>query len=85
YAVEQDDQEVISMREKIKEISCSHEGVVNCHGVFINLEEKRVSFDTTIDFSVADKLKMSETIRKEVEETFPGFTVAINCDTNYSD
>ena len=85
YAVEQDNQEVISMREKIREICVSHEGVVNCHGVFIDLEGKKLSFDATLDFSVADKLGMAETIKKEVEQTYPEFMVNVNCDTNYSD
>ena len=85
YAVEQENAEVISMRSKIGEICKGHEGVVNSHGVFIGLEEKRISFDVTMDFSVADKPGMAKTIQKEVEDTFPGFAVTVNCDTNYSD
>ena len=85
YAVEQENAEVISMRSKIGEICKGHEGVVNSHGVFIGLEEKRISFDVTMDFSVADKLGMAQAIQKEVESTFPGFAVTVNCDTNYSD
>ena len=85
YAVEQENAEVISMRSKIGEICKGHEGVVNSHGVFIGLEEKRISFDVTMDFSVADKLGMAQAIQKEVEGTFPGFAVTVNCDTNYSD
>ena len=85
YAVEQENAEVISMRTKIGEICKGHEGVVNSHGVFIGLEEKRLSFDVTLDFSVADKPGMAKTIQKEVEDTFPGFAVTVNCDTNYSD
>ena len=85
YAVEQENAEVISMRSKIGEICKGHEGVVNSHGVFIGLEEKRISFDVTMDFSIADKLGMAQAIQKEVEGTFPGFAVTVNCDTNYSD
>ena len=85
YAVEQENAEVISMRSKIGEICKGHEGVVNSHGVFIGLEEKRISFDVTMDFSIADKPGMAQAIQKEVEGTFPGFAVTVNCDTNYSD
>ena len=85
YAVDQENEEKTSMREKIGEISKSHEGVLNCHGIFIDLDEKRLSFDVTMDFSIQDKLKMSETIKKEVETAYPGFLVNINCDTNYSE
>ena len=85
YAVDQENEEKTSMREKIGEISKSHEGVLHCHGIFIDLDEKRLSFDVTMDFSIQDKLKMSETIKKEVETAYPGFLVNVNCDTNYSE
>ena len=85
YAVEQEDQEIVAMREKIGQISKSHEGVVNSHGVFIDKETKRMSFDVTMDFSVADKTSLSGQIKKEVEEAYPGYDVSINCDTNYTD
>ncbi|MBR5421224.1 MAG: cation transporter [Lachnospiraceae bacterium] len=85
YAVDNEDEEKVRMREKIGELSRSHEGVVNCHGVFIENTEKKISFDVTMDFSIPDKQKMSEMIRKEVEEAYPGYSVNINCDTNYSD
>lgn len=85
YAVEQENEVVMSMRAKISELCKSHEGVVNCHGVFIDLETKKISFDVTLDFSVTDKLGMAASIKKEVEEAFPGFSVTTNCDTNYSD
>lgn len=85
YAVEQEDQEIVAMREKIGQISKSHEGVVNSHGVFIDKETKRMSFDVTLDFSVPDKTSMSGQIKKEVEEAYPGYDVNVNCDTNYTD
>lgn len=85
YAVEQEDQEIVAMREKIGQISKSHEGVVNSHGVFIDKEMKRMSFDVTVDFSVADKTFLSGQIKKKVEEAYPGYDVNVNCDTNYTD
>ena len=85
YAVEQEDTEIMQMREKIGEIAKAHEGVVNSHGVFIDKENKRISFDATLDFSVKDKITMTNAIKKEVEETYKGYDVTVNCDTNYSD
>lgn len=85
YAVDLENEEIVRMRERIGEISKSHEGVLNSHGIFIDLDEKRISFDVTMDFSIPDKLKMSETIKKEVETAYPGFFVTVNCDTNYSE
>ncbi|MCR5458566.1 MAG: cation diffusion facilitator family transporter [Acetatifactor sp.] len=85
YAVDLENEEKVQMREKIVQVSKGHEGVLNCHGIFIDLEEKFLSFDVTMDFSIQDKQKMSETIKKEVEEIYPGFMINVNCDTNYSE
>ncbi|MCR5126605.1 MAG: hypothetical protein K6B69_00735 [Lachnospiraceae bacterium] len=56
-----------TMREKITENCKAHEGVVNCHGVYIDPEEKSISFDITLDFSIREKQKMCEMIREEIE------------------
>ena len=85
YAVDMKNEKIVQMRESIRNISMSHEGVVNCHGVYIDLESKTLSFDVTMDFSVPDKMKMRDTIQKEVEALYADYKVEINCDTNYSD
>ena len=85
YAVDMKNEKIVQMRESIRNISMSHEGVVNCHGVYIDLESKTLSFDVTMDFSVPDKMKMRDTIQKEVEALYADYKVELNCDTNYSD
>lgn len=85
YAVDVDNPIKEQMREKISGICKSHEGVLNCHGLFIDLEEKWISFDATMDFSISDKQKMSETIKKEVESAYPDYFINVNSDTDYSD
>jgi len=85
YAVDLQDAEKTKMREQIAKISTAHEGVVNCHGVYISTEEHRISFDITTDFSISDKAAVSAEIRNELAEIYPGYEMSINCDTNYSD
>ena len=85
YAVDNTDETKKTMREKIMETCKAHEGVVNCHGVYIDLEEKSISFDITLDFSIREKQKMCEMIREEIGQIYEGYSLNVNCDTNYSD
>lgn len=85
YAVDQNNNEKVSMREEINAICKSHEGVVNTHGYYIDLEEKIISFDTGIDFTILDRIAFAETIKSEVGKKYPGYVVYVNLDTYYSD
>lgn len=73
------------MREKIHAICKAHEGVVNTHGYYIDLDEKIISFDLGIDFTILDRVTFAKTIKREVEEAYTNFQVSVNLDTYYSD
>ena len=85
YAVDKADKEKAQMRKRIEEISKQHEGVVNCHGVFIDTADKWVTFDVTMDFSISDKQALTDMIKKEAEQEYPGYCIIVNSDTDYSD
>ena len=82
YAIAADRQEDF---EKINDTAKKHAGVLGTHGVYFDDEKKTLSFDALVDFTVRDKPGLCEAIRKELEPLFPGYTIVINCDTNYSD
>lgn len=85
YAVDYQNPEKVSMREEINAICKSHEGVVNTHGYYIDLEEKIISFDTGIDFTILEPQNFANIIKTEVETKYPGYQVYVNLDTYYSD
>ncbi len=85
YAVDNENTKIREMREKLTAISTAHEGVVNCHGIFIDPEEKIISFDVTMDFSIQDKTALTGSIREEAAAVYPGYNIIVNSDTNYSD
>lgn len=72
-------------RSLVKSTAASHEGVLGAHGIYIDPEEKYMSFDTVADFSVKDKVGLCNAIRAELLKFFPGYRIVINLDTNYSD
>ena len=85
YAVDGIDKEKVSMREKIDSICKSNEGVINTHGYYIDFDEKIISFDVGIDFTILDRNTFEKNIKAEVERTYPGFSAYVNLDTYYSD
>lgn len=85
YAVDQINSEKVSMRTEINTICKAHEGVVNTHGYYIDLDEKIISFDVGVDFTVLDRVSFAQMIQNEVEEKYSGFSVYVNLDTYYSD
>ena len=82
YAVATERQEDF---EKINDAALKHPGVLGTHGVYFDDEAKTLSFDVLVDFTVRDKAGLCQAIRKELEPLFPGYTIMINLDTNYSD
>lgn len=81
YAV---DEKYNKQTEKIKELAKSHEGVMQTHGIFVNAEQKTFSMDIVCDFTVKDKAKICEDVKKDVLTVFPDYSVNINFDTDYS-
>ena len=71
--------------EKINAAATKHPGVLGTHGVYFDDEKKLLSFDVVTDFTVHDKQALCDTLRAELKPLFPGYTVVVNCDTNYTD
>jgi cation diffusion facilitator family transporter len=62
-----------------------HAGVKAVHGVFFDDERATVSFDVLVDFTVRDRAALRKAIHDELAPRFPGRTIVVNFDTDYSD
>ena len=60
-------------------------GVLGTHGVYFDDGQRLLSFDVVVDFTVRDKAALCAGIRDALSLAYPGYTVVINCDTNYTD
>ena len=61
-----------------------HDWVLQCHGFYVNLEEKTMRMDAVISFD----RKADEAVRElteEVKAAYPDFTVTIVPDVDISD
>lgn len=85
YAVDIQNERKRAMRENILNVTTSFDGVVNAHGVYIDDETKRITYDTVVDFTVKCREELAKQIQNKVEEQYPAYTVLVNLDTNYSD
>ena len=71
--------------DRINAAAMSHPGVLGTHGVYFDDEKKLLSFDALVDFTVRDKAALCKALQTELAPAFPGYTIVVNFDTNYTD
>lgn len=84
YSHSTDNGEAAQIRTNIRKLVMSHDGVLQFHGFYIDLECKRISFDIIIDFS-ADRKALYKHIAEDVREQYPDYDIRITLDTDISD
>ena len=72
-------------RDAIEAAAKRHPGVKAVHGVFFDDERAAVTFDVLVDFTVRDRAALRDAILADLAPRFPGRTLDINFDTDYSD
>ena len=85
YAIDTQDEELAEMRRVIRDCALEKEGVLNTHGIFIQKDEKVMSFDILVDFKVKDRAALIAAIEDGIKEKYPDYKVIINLDNDYSD
>lgn len=81
YIVNDTDPEVIAMREEIRKMAMSQEGVQQMHGFF--LDEVKMAFDIVVSFN-HDTFTICQKLKEEILKKYRVKTLQINIDTNYS-
>jgi len=85
YSRNTSDDEAAEMRSTITRMAMGHEGVLQMHGFYIDLESKRVSFDLIIDFSAPNRDELYDHIVAEAQSLYPDYTFQIALDRDLSD
>ena len=85
YSRNTSDDEVAEMRSSITRVAMGHEGVLQMHGFYADLEQKRISFDLIIDFETPDRVDLYKHISDDVQELYPDFDFVITLDRDLSD
>lgn len=81
YVLNDTDPEVANMREDIRQMAMSQDGVQQMHGFFVDEEE--IAFDVVISFD-HDAPAISRWLKEQISQKYPGREVHITIDTNYT-
>lgn len=82
YVMNDTDPEAIAMREDIRQMAVSHNGVQQMHGFFVDEEE--IAFDIVVSFD-HDAPTICHKLKEQIMEQYPGRKVLINVDIQYSE
>lgn len=81
YVMNDTSPKVIAIREDIRQMAMSHDGVQQMHGFFIDDEE--IAFDIVVSFD-HDAHSISHKLQEQITAKYPGKNIHITTDTNYS-
>lgn len=82
YVSNDTDADIIAMREDIRLMAMSYEGVQQTHGFFVDEEE--IAFDIVISFD-HDAPTICHALEKQISAKYPGKKVHIVTDTKFSE
>ncbi len=77
--------EISEMGSTITRVVMEHDGVLQMHGFFVDLERKRISFDLIIDFATPNRDELYAHIVEEVKNLYPDYALQVTLDRDLSD
>jgi len=80
YTMNTRDDKVQSIRSDITRIVMSHEGVLQIHGFYADMEKKTLNMDVILDFDVRDRKTLFDHIENEVKQAYPDFKLCMTMD-----
>ncbi len=80
YTRSTSDEPALEMRNRVTKMVTSHDGVLQVHGFFADIEKKTLAFDVILDFGLKNRDELFAVIEKEVREAYPDYDVRIQLD-----
>ena len=84
YSYNTSDDEAARIRDNVREIVMSNEGVIQMHGFYADLQMKTIRLDAVMSFD-ADTSKVLEDICSRIKEAYPDYSIIITPDVDLSD
>ncbi|MBQ9827731.1 MAG: cation transporter [Lachnospiraceae bacterium] len=84
YSYNTSDDEAARIRDNVREIVMSNEGVIQMHGFYADLQMKTIRLDAVMSFD-ADTSKVLEDICGRINEAYPDYSIIITPDVDLSD
>lgn len=84
YSKNNSDPEVMAIRDRVMEITSSHEWVLQTHAFHVDIENRTMRFDVVLSFGI-DRSEAIEKICSEVLAEYPGYKLTVAPDVDVSD
>lgn len=85
YSRNTTDQYAEQIRENIRRIAMSHEGVLSTHGFYLNEKEKKLSVDILIGFGDFDRMALYQQVVQEIQTAYPDYKIVTTMDSDISE
>ncbi|MBR0303156.1 MAG: cation transporter [Clostridia bacterium] len=82
YSMNTWDDDIRAIRSNVIHIANSHDGILQIHGFYADLEKKTISFDVILDFELEDRDKTFGAIKNEVAAAYPDFDIKMTMDVD---
>lgn len=80
YSMNTTNSEIKEMRSKITHMVTAHEGVLQVHGFYADLEQKRINLDVILDFALEDRQGTFSAIYDEIQRAYPDYQIQMAMD-----
>ncbi len=84
YSVDVSDPEVLAIRDRILEITSSHDWILEMHGFHVDTVEKTIRFDIVLSFDI-DRKDALDTVCSEIGAAYPEYRLSVVPDVDVSD
>ena len=85
YASNSSDQEIVKIRDAIRDEVFSHPTIKQMHGFYVDQESKTISFDLIVDFKDKDSTALIKEIHDRLVDKFPDYHFYIVEDKDFTD
>ena len=80
YSVNTQNDEIRQLRTDITKMIMSHEGVIQIHGFYADLEKKIINLDIILDFVLENRQAVFNKIEKELQKAYPNYQIHMTMD-----
>lgn len=80
YSMNTTNDEIKAMRTNVTRIATAHEGVLQVHGFYADLQKKTLNLDVILDFALEDRAGTFAQIEQEIQQAYPDYKIQMALD-----
>lgn len=80
YARNTQNNEIMQLRTDLTRMIMAHDGVLQIHGFYADLEKKTVNLDVILDFALEDRQTVMDELRAAAAHAYPDYEICMTMD-----